>query len=448
MAGLEFSWRDLILVGGGLFLIVKATLEMHDRLEARPHAAAGSQVYAAFWAVIAQIVVLDAVFSLDSVITAIGMVDELPVMMAAVVIAVLVMLVASKPLTRFVNQHPTLVILCLGFLLMIGLVLVADGFGVHVPKGYLYAAIGFSVLIELFNQLASRNRRKLEAQGPQRQRIADAVLRLIGGVPMAMPGGTAAAPPEVEVAAPAAGAAATAFGASEKRMVMGVLALANRPVRTIMTPRPDVTWIDADESREAILAAVRDSPHRQFIVGRGSIDEVAGIARKEDIYALWLDDGGAPFDVAAAARPATALHEGASVLDALNLFKGQPIEMAPVVDEYGAVQGIVTLTDFLEAIAGDLAPDVADEPEASGLDDGSWQIDGAMSVHDAREQIGLGDVPDGDFTTMAGLALKLFNGVPKVGDRVEWDGWRFEVAAMDGWRIEQLRARSAERPAA
>ena len=134
---------------------------------------------------VAQIVVLDVVFSLDSVITAIGMVDELYVMMAAVVIAVLAMLVASKPLAQFINAHPTLVILCLGFLLMIGLVLVADGLGVHIPKGYLYAAIGFSVLIESFNQFALRNRRKLAAQSPQRQRIADAVLRLLGGVPMA-----------------------------------------------------------------------------------------------------------------------------------------------------------------------------------------------------------------------------------------------------------------------
>ena len=107
-----------------------------------------------FWPVVAQIVVLDAVFSLDSVITAVGMVDELYVMMAAVIIAVVVMLFASEPLTRFINARPSLIILCLGFLLMIGLVLVVDGLGVHVPKGYVYAAIGFSVLIEALNQTA------------------------------------------------------------------------------------------------------------------------------------------------------------------------------------------------------------------------------------------------------------------------------------------------------
>lgn len=128
-----------------------------------------------------QIVVLDAVFSLDAVITAVGMVNHLPVMMAAVVIAMAVMLLASKPLTRFVNQHPTVVVLCLSFLLMIGLSLVAEGFGFHIPKGYLYAAIGFSILIELFNQIARRNFIKQQSNQPLRARTADAILRLMGG---------------------------------------------------------------------------------------------------------------------------------------------------------------------------------------------------------------------------------------------------------------------------
>ncbi|MET1082153.1 MAG: TerC family protein, partial [Burkholderiales bacterium] len=155
--GLEASWRDLILIAGGLFLLIKATTEIHDRLEQKPHtSAAGSP--AGFWPIVAQIVVLDAVFSLDSIITAVGMVDELYVMMAAVVIAVLTMLFASKPLTEFITKRPSLIILCLGFLLMVGLVLVLDGFGLHVPKGYLYAAIGFSLMIEILNQFASRRR--------------------------------------------------------------------------------------------------------------------------------------------------------------------------------------------------------------------------------------------------------------------------------------------------
>ena len=144
-----FSGRDLILLFGGVFLLFKGTMELRERLEHKPILKEENPVHATFWMVIIQIVVLDAVFSLDSVITAVGMVKHLPVMMIAVVIAVGIMLWVSKPLMHFVNRHPTVVILCLCFLMMIGFSLVVEGFGYHIPKGYLYAAIGFSVLMLL-----------------------------------------------------------------------------------------------------------------------------------------------------------------------------------------------------------------------------------------------------------------------------------------------------------
>ena len=147
----NFSARDLLLLSGGLFLLYKATTELNSRLEGSDEESGQSKNGAKFWPVVAQIVVLDAIFSLDAVITAVGMVNHLPVMMAAVTVAILLMLLASKPLTRFVNAHPTIVILCLSFLLMIGFSLVAEGLGFIIPKGYLYAAIGFSILIEMFN---------------------------------------------------------------------------------------------------------------------------------------------------------------------------------------------------------------------------------------------------------------------------------------------------------
>ena len=146
-----FSGRDLILLFGGVFLLFKGTMELHERIEGTQAQKEENPVHAAFWMVIVQIVVLDAVFSLDSVITAVGMVKELSVMMIAVIIAVGIMLWASKPLMDFVNKHPTVVILCLGFLMMIGFSLIVEGFGFHIPKGYLYAAIGFSVVVEFVN---------------------------------------------------------------------------------------------------------------------------------------------------------------------------------------------------------------------------------------------------------------------------------------------------------
>ncbi|HEY5851923.1 MAG TPA: TerC family protein [Lysobacter sp.] len=149
--GNEFSWRDLILIGGGLFLIGKATHEIHQKLEgASEHVSTGA-VTATFASVIAQIMVLDIVFSLDSIITAVGMVDERWVMVTAILISIAFMLMFARPIGEFVERHPTVKILALSFLIMIGLVLIADGFGQHIPKGYIYAAMAFSVFVEMIN---------------------------------------------------------------------------------------------------------------------------------------------------------------------------------------------------------------------------------------------------------------------------------------------------------
>ncbi len=160
--GQQISGRDLILIAGGLFLLGKATFEIHEQLEGdEPHATARAR--ASFPATIAQIVLLDAVFSLDSVITAVGMAEDLWVMIAAVIIAVVIMLVSSKAISAFVHRHPTVKMLALSFLLLIGLALIADGWGVHIPKTYIYFAMGFSVFVELLNlRLRARHARPVQ----------------------------------------------------------------------------------------------------------------------------------------------------------------------------------------------------------------------------------------------------------------------------------------------
>lgn len=160
--GREFSWRDLILAAGGIFLLVKATLEIHKGVEGDGDDTGGSAT-AAFGAIIAQIVVIDIVFSVDSIITAIGMAEEVGVMIAAVVIAMAVMYVASGPISAFIHAHPTTKMLALAFLFMIGAALVADSFGFHIPRAYLYSAMAFSALVEILNVLAKRNRVKRRA---------------------------------------------------------------------------------------------------------------------------------------------------------------------------------------------------------------------------------------------------------------------------------------------
>lgn len=153
-----FSWRDLILIGGGLFLIWKATAEIHHKLAPQPveDSAIAGRVTLGFSAAIVQIILLDMVFSVDSILTAIGMTEHVPIMVVAILITVTVMLISAEPLARFMERNPSVVMLALAFLLMIGTVLLADGFGVHVPKGYIYAAMGFSIFVEYLNMLRER----------------------------------------------------------------------------------------------------------------------------------------------------------------------------------------------------------------------------------------------------------------------------------------------------
>ena len=178
LAGHGFSWRDMILIAGGLFLVWKATREIHENVDPTEHQATRA-VVSGFAAAVVQIVVLDLVFSIDSIVTAVGMTDHLPIMIAAVVVAVSVMAAASGPLANFIKANPTIVMLALSFLLMIGMTLIADGFGVHVPKGYIYAAMAFSALVEILNTMSRRARRRRKLVDPSAGRTDAAA---VGGI--------------------------------------------------------------------------------------------------------------------------------------------------------------------------------------------------------------------------------------------------------------------------
>ncbi len=436
--GHEFSGRDLILLGGGLFLLFKATMELHERLEGSDHRTAGKQVFASFGVVLAQIVVLDAVFSLDSVITAVGMVDHLTVMMIAVVLAIVVMMIASKPLTRFVSAHPTLIILCLGLLLMIGFSLVAEGMGFHIPKGYLYAAIGFAIVIETFNQVASANRRKVDRRRPFRDRTADAVLRMLGG--RVEYGSEAALQPASATIDTSAAQMEAAFQPAERSMIQGVLTLAERPVTAIMTPRTDIDWIDLDDEPERVRRELVETPYSRVVAVRdGRSDDPLGILQKKDLLPDLL--AGRDLDLDRHILQPPVLPEFATVLAALERFKREPLQLAFVVDEFGSLIGLVTATDVMEAIAGEL-PDEHDPVTALMVlnDDGTWTVDGRTGLDELRDRLGLDLSDDVDYHTAAGLVLEAMGSIPGEGEGIDIGSWRFTVDAMSGNRIERLVA--------
>ncbi|MGK4351345.1 CNNM family cation transport protein YoaE [Enterobacter sichuanensis] len=425
-----FSGRDLIMLIGGIFLLFKATTELHERLENRQHDDGHGKGYASFWVVVLQIVVLDAVFSLDAVITAVGMVNHLPVMMAAVVIAMAVMLLASKPLTRFVNQHPTVVVLCLSFLLMIGLSLVAEGFGFHIPKGYLYAAIGFSILIELFNQIARRNFIKQQSSQPLRARTADAILRLMGGRrqvnvqsdsenhnPVPVPEG--------------------AFVEQERYMINGVLSLASRSLRGIMTPRGEISWVDVNLSVDEIRQQLLSSPHSLFPVCRGELDEIIGVVRaKEMLVAL---EEGVNVEAVAAASPAIVVPETLDPINLLGVLRRARGSFVIVTNEFGVVQGLVTPLDVLEAIAGEF-PDEDETPEIVADGDG-WLVKGTTDLHALSHTLGLENVvnDEEDIATVAGLVIAVNGQIPRVGDVIELPPLHITIVEANDYRVDMVR---------
>ena len=226
-------------------------------------------------------------------------------------------------------------------------------------------------------------------------------------------------------------------------MVRGVLELARRPVTSIMTHRSAVDWLDAAAPRETIHARLRTSPYRGFPVGRGSIDKLIGVARKEDLLALCLRDE--PFTIDRVLMQPVAVPAGTTVLGALELFKRSPIELAIVVDEFGGVEGVVTRTDLLEAIAGDLPEHADEKPEIDELPGGALSLDGVLPRSDLQDRLRVDALPDGRYQTAAGMLLALLGRVPKRGDAVEWGGWTFKVDVMDGLSIRRIVARRIER---
>ncbi|MCO6059539.1 TerC family protein [Pseudomonas sp. MOB-449] len=430
----SFSGRDLIMLFGGVFLLFKATMELHERLEGRVHSQGGSRTYALFWPVVAQIVVLDAVFSLDAVITAVGMVEHLEVMMIAVVVSIGLMIIASKPLTAFVNAHPTVIMLCLGFLMMIGFSLTAEGLGFHIPKGYLYAAIGFSLLIEAANQLV-RWRRKRQLQGDRsvRERTAHAVLRLLGGR------GVEADEVGEDIADLLHGddVGKVPFDRRERIMISGVLGLAERQIRTLMTHRSEVERIDLDEPRESIRDALLRSPHSRLLVIRGGdVDEPVGYVHKKELLRELLQ--GQEPDIEQILRIPPNLPDSASVLGALEEMRKASTHVAFVVNEFGGFEGLLTMTDILESIAGEL-PDAS---EVDGLDiepcEDGWKVSGAVNLSLLGERLGFTARPGEDFQTLAGLAMSLLDRLPVIGDALEVEGWQLQVIEVKERRVNRL----------
>ena len=434
LGGHPFSARDLILMAGGVFLLLKGTMELHDRLEGHAGKFDGPAHQANYWQVIFQIIVLDAVFSLDSIITSVGMVDHVFIMMLAVVGAMIIMVLAAEPLLAFVEGHPTVIVLCLGFLLMIGLSLLADGLGYHLPKGYMYTAIGFSVLVEACNQWALRSRRKRYSMRDMRESTARIILNLLGG---GVPGGGEA---QLEAAALAGDTGGQLFAPQERDMVARVIRLGGRTARFIMVPRQRVPWLDSNADRATVTRFAAESRLAWLPVLRRDTDEVLGVVHPGEILQSENQGiGGREWNLKTFVRPAPTIFEHTPLPAILEGFRTDPTPLAFVRDEYGSVVGVITPAELLSVLAGQIG-DIPANPEACRRADGSWVLSGRLSVDLFASWLGVSLPRRLASATLAGLILERLGRIPEQGARLRYQGWELEITRMDRRRIDEVRA--------
>jgi putative hemolysin len=238
----------------------------------------------------------------------------------------------------------------------------------------------------------------------------------------------------------AEGATSGAIETEEQHMIERILRLADKPVRALMTPRTELEWIDRTASAEDVATRLRASPVTRFVVAEGRVDNVVGVVAAKDLLDQLLE--GLPLSVPAAMRQPLVLPDTFSALDALERLRSDPIGLALVLDEYGSFEGVVTASDLLEAIVGELgAPVQTAAQPAVRRHDGSLLLDGLMASDELKARLDLPDLPrEGTYHTVAGLMLALLQRVPKEGDRIAWAGWKFEIIDMDGRRVDKVLA--------
>ena len=434
LGGHGFSARDLILMAGGVFLLLKGTMELHDRLEGHSGKYAGeTEHHAGFWQVIFQVVVLDAVFPLDSIITAVGMVDHVSIMMLAVVIAMSIMVMAAGPLLGFMERHPTVIVLCLGFLLMIGLSLLADGLGFHIPKGYMYAAIVFSLLVEMCNQWALRNRRRRFSMRDMRESTARVILNILGG---SAPG---QGDTQLDAAALAGETKELLFAPEERAMLARVIRLGGRTARFIMVPRQRVNWLDSNADRDTVSRHAAASRLAWLPVLRRDTDEVLGVVHPGDILMREDERPTEKWDLKSFIRPAPTIFEHTPLPVIMEDFRTHPTPLAFVRDEYGSVVGVITPAELLSVLAGQMG-DMPAGPEACRRPDGSWVMPGRLTVDLFASWLGISLPKRLDSATLAGFILERLGRIPEKGERLHYQGWELEITRMDKRRIDEVRA--------
>ncbi|CAL4321502.1 UPF0053 inner membrane protein YoaE [Buchnera aphidicola (Periphyllus testudinaceus)] len=429
---ITLSIREIIFLIGGIFLSLVSLFELNHKLKKKYSKKLKKKKYSNFWIVILQIVVLDAIFSLDSIITAVGLINNIVIMTLAIIISMLFMLFILKSIKNFINTYPTIIILCLGFLLMIGMNLIMEVLGLYIPKTYFYSAIGFSIFVELFNQISKYNFLLHQYTRPIRIRVLEKFLQILK-TEKKKNNHLKKIKKNKKYFSKKYGN----FYKEEKYMIFSLLNLSKRSIKSIMTPRKEISWININESPNKIKKKLLNTPHNLFPICKGNLDNIISVIRAKELLSI-IEKKKNILDFVSKNKPIIVFEKLHSI-NLLKILKKSKGNMIIVINKFYIVQGIITPLDFLKAITGDI-PDSDETPDII-KNKNSWLIKGSTNLYSIQQFLNIKNFIYKKImhASIAGLLIDKIGKIPSPGETITIYSFNFKILKITNYTITLIK---------
>jgi len=429
------SIRQTILFFGGIFLSCMALLELYNKIFYKKKEKIKKKKYSKLWTIVFQLVLLDTIFSLDSIITAIGIINNIILMSLAVIISMFFMLFISKSLKKFMTTYQAIFMVCLSFLFMIGISLILESFNLNIPKNYLYFAVGFATFIEFFNQLSKYHFSLYQYSRPIRTRILEKVFKILKNEKKKnkkffnsknkINNQKNSSIKDIE------------FDKEEKYMIYSLLNLAIRPIKSIMTPRAEVSWININTPHAEIKKKLLETPHSLFPVCKGELDSIIGVVRAKELLSV-IENKKNVLKFVSKNLP-IIISENINPINLLKILKKSKGNIVIIINKFNIVQGLITPLDFLKAIAGDF-PDADETPDII-KEKNSWLVKGQTDLNSLQQLLKIKNFSDDKIkhASIAGLLIEKKGSMPIQGDIIKISSFHFNIVKIKNYKIDLIR---------
>ncbi|CAL4321523.1 TerC family protein [Buchnera aphidicola] len=427
------SVRQVILLSGGLFLSSMAFFELYNKAFHTNKRIIIQKKYSKLWSIVFQLVLLDVIFSLDSIITAIGIMNNIILMSIAVTISMLFMLLVAKPLKKFMDKYHTIFIVCLSFLFMIGVSLILEAFKLIVPKNYLYFSIFFAIFVEFFNQFSKYNLSLYQYSRPIRIRILEKIFKILKNERKK----NKKFLHSINEKKNKNSSLDMTFDKEEQYMIYSLLNLAIRPIKSIMTPRTEISWININTSKSKIKKKILDTPHNIFPICEGELDRLIGVVHaKECLNAI---ENKKNIEKCALKNLPIIISEDINPIYLLKILKKSRGNIIIVINKFNVIQGLITPLDFLKAIAGNF-PDVDETPDIV-KEKNSWLVKGHTDLNSLQQLLNIKPLMKKKIihASIAGLLIEKKGSMPIPGDIIKISSFYFNVLKVKRYKIELIR---------